>query len=834
MSESADSITPMMRQYRQIRSSLPDDVILFFRLGDFYEMFFDDARTAAPILDVALTRRNGVPMCGVPHHAVDSYMARLLRAGRKVAVCDQMEDAAAAKGIVRRDVTRIVTPGTVTESVMLEPNRHAFLAAVHAAGGKWGLALLDLSTGAFECEEHGTAERLRDALRRAVPRECVASASALEKDGAKAFLSEAASAPVTACDDWTFEYEAARDTLVRHFRVHALDGFGCEGRAAVVGAAGAALHYVREELRRPVAHVRGMRLRGDGSFMQLDEATCTNLDLVPRRGRDAGETVLGVLDGTRTPMGGRLLRDWLLQPLTDVDAIGRRHDGVAGFVSDRGMLRDFVEMLTEVRDLERLVARLGGGSGNARDLIGVARSLGCLPGLQSVIENHPAGLVRELRDALAPMPDIVRAIDQAIVDEPPATVKEGGMIRGGHSGELDALREAASQGREWLARYQASEQERTGIKTLKVRHNKVFGYYIEVSKGQLANVPSDYQRKQTVATGERYVTAELRDYETRIVGAQEKAVALEYELFCAVRDVVVGETACIQRVARALAELDVLAALADAALARRYVRPSINGGETIRIAGGRHPVVEGIAAERFVPNDVLLDNAANQLLIITGPNMAGKSTYIRQVAVLVIMAQAGSFVPADEAEIGVVDRVFTRVGASDDLARGRSTFMVEMQETASILNSATPRSLIVLDEIGRGTSTFDGISIAWAVAEYLHNNEKVKAKTLFATHYHELTDLAVTLRGVKNYNVLVREQGDGIVFLRRMVTGGADKSYGIQVARLAGMPAEVIDRAREILANLEEGEMSESGQPKLARRRGRKARDLPGQMDLFG
>jgi DNA mismatch repair protein MutS len=824
----------MMRQYRQIRSSLPDDVILFFRLGDFYEMFFDDAKTAAPILDVALTRRNGVPMCGVPYHAVDSYMARLLRAGRKVAVCDQMEDAAAAKGIVRRDVTRIVTPGTVTESVMLEPNRHSFLAAIHEAGGKWGLALLDLSTGSFECEEHGSADRLRDALRRAAPLECVASASGLAKEGAKDFLSGASSAPVTACDDWTFEYEAARDTLVRHFRVHALDGFGCEGRTAVVGAAGAALHYVQEELRRPVAHIRGMRLRGDGSFMQLDEATCANLDLVPRRGRDAGETVLGVLDGTRTPMGGRLLRDWLLQPLTDVEAMGRRHDGVDGFVSNRAMLRDFVEMLTEVRDLERLVARLGGGGGNARDLVGVARSLGCLPGLQAVVESHPAGLVRELREALAPMPEIVRSIEQAIADEPPATVKEGGMIRGGHSVELDALREAATQGREWLARYQASEQNRTGIRTLKVRHNKVFGYYIEVSKGQLANVPAEYQRKQTIATGERYVTAELRDYETRIVGAQEKAVALEYELFCAVRDAVVAETARIQSVARALAELDALAALADVALARRYVRPSMNGGETIRIAGGRHPVVEGIAAERFVPNDVLLDNGGNQLLIITGPNMAGKSTYIRQVAVLVIMAQAGSFIPADAAEIGVVDRVFTRVGASDDLARGRSTFMVEMQETASILNSATPRSLIVLDEIGRGTSTFDGISIAWAVAEYLHNNDKVKAKTLFATHYHELTDLALTFGGVKNYNVLVREQGDGIVFLRRIVPGGADKSYGIQVARLAGMPAEVIDRAREILANLEEGEISESGQPKLARRRGRKARELPGQMNLFG
>jgi DNA mismatch repair protein MutS len=835
MSETTDTLTPMMRQYRQIRASLPDGVILFFRLGDFYEMFFDDAKTAAPILDVALTRRNGVPMCGVPHHAVDSYMARLLRAGRKVAICDQMEDPADAKGIVRRDVTRIVTPGTATESAMLESNRHTFLAAVHCVGGIWGLALLDLSTGAFECEEHATVERLREALRRAVPRECVAAASVLEKDGLRAVLVETTAAPVSACDDWTFEYETARDTLVRHFHVHSLDGFGCEGRAAAVGAAGAALHYVREELRRPVAHIRSMRLRGDGTFMQLDESTCVNLDLAPRRGREAAQTLLGVLDATRTPMGGRLLRDWLLQPLTDLLAIRRRHDGIEGFVENRGMMRDLIELLGEVRDLERLIARLSGGGGNARDLVAVARSLNCLPSLKTLLEDHPAPVACSLREAFAPMPDLVRRIDEAIVDEPPAVVKEGGMIRKGHHAELDSLRAAATEGREWLAQYQVAEQERAGIKSLKVRHNRVFGYYIEVSKGQLANVPANYQRKQTVATGERYVTPELKDYETRIVGAQDKAMALEYELFCAVREEVTKETVRIQAIAQAVAQLDVLAAFADRALAMRYVRPEMNDSDTIRIRAGRHPVVEGIAgSERFVPNDALLDNRRNQLLIITGPNMAGKSTYIRQVALLVIMAQAGSYVPAEEAEIGIVDRVFTRVGASDDLARGRSTFMVEMQETANILNNATARSLIVLDEIGRGTSTFDGISIAWAVAEYLHSKESVKAKTLFATHYHELTDLAMTMPGVKNYNVLVRDQGEGIVFLRRIVPGGADKSYGIQVARLAGMPGEVIERAREILANLEEGEISESGQPKLAKRRNRKVRDLPGQMDLFG
>jgi len=595
------------------------------------------------------------------------------------------------------------------------------------------------------------------------------------------------------------------------------------------------LHYVKEELRHQAGHIRSFSVRCAGDSLLLDEATCRNLDLVAGPGRKSTATLLHVLDVTRSPMGARKLRDWMRRPSATLAEIGSRHDAVETFHAERARLGDVREAMANVRDLERLVARIGTGGGNARDVAAVGRSLACVPAVRQLIADSVVPRLVDLTGRLAPLPELVTLIERAIVDEPPLTVREGGLIRKGYNPDLDELRDAASEGRQWLASYQTGEQERTGIKNLKVRHNKVFGYYIEVSKGQLGNVPPEYTRKQTLVNAERFITPELKEYESKILGAQDRAVALEYEMFSAVRDEVIGQTPGIQATADALAELDVLTTLADRALALRYVRPNMTSGDTLRIKNGRHPVVERMPdAERFVPNDTLLDAVQNQLIIITGPNMAGKSTYIRQVALMVIMAQMGSFVPADEAEIGVVDRVFTRVGASDDLARGRSTFMVEMQETANILNNATPRSLIVLDEIGRGTSTFDGISIAWAVAEYLHNNLSVKAKTLFATHYHELTDLTVTLAGVKNYNVLVRERNDRVVFLRKIVPGGSDKSYGIQVARLAGLPAGVIERAQEILANLEEGELGESGQPKIAKKRPRAPRDSTSQMDLFG
>jgi len=594
------------------------------------------------------------------------------------------------------------------------------------------------------------------------------------------------------------------------------------------------LYYVREELRHQVGHIRSFSVRSSADFLLIDEATCANLDLVPLRGREASVSLLQVLDVTKTPMGGRKLREWVLRPLAHLEKITSRHDAVEALTMDRPLLRNLIESLGEIRDMERLIARIGAGGGNARDVVAVGHSLACLPAVRKLVENHRVAMLKQLGQAIVPLPELVDLIRRAIVDEPPATVREMGLIRSGYNSDLDELRCAATEGRKWLAEYQASEQERTGIKTLKVRHNKVFGYYIEVSKGQSKNVPQEYTRKQTLVNAERFITPELKEYENKILGAQDRAMALEYEIFLEVRNAVVLETERIQAAAEAVAQLDVLTSLADRALALRYMRPRMTTGDAIMIRNGRHPVIEQMPdAERFVPNDALLDSSQNQLVIITGPNMAGKSTYIRQVALIVIMAQMGSFVPASEAEMGLVDRVFTRVGASDDLTRGRSTFMVEMQETANILNNATPKSLIVLDEIGRGTSTFDGISIAWAVAEYLHNNERVKAKTLFATHYHELTDLALTMTGVRNYNVLVRERDDKVVFLRKIVPGASDKSYGIQVARLAGMPEEVIERSKEILTNLEEGEFGESGQPKIARRQPRKGKWDPAQMNLF-
>ena len=825
----SDTVTPMMAQYRRLRAEVSADTILFFRLGDFYEIFFDEAKDVSQLLDLTLTKRQGMPMCGVPHHAAEGYIAKLIKAGRKVAICDQMEDPAQAKGIVRRDITRVITPGTLLEEHVLEARLNNYVAGLWTDGAAHGLAFLDISTGAFWIEEAASANAVRENLIRYAPSEIVVPAESID-----AYRKLAGDGRLlTGHEDWTFDLDTARDLLQRQFRVHSLDGFGCGDCAAGVRAAGAVMHYVQRELKRPLDHVRQVRVKNPADFLLLDEATVRNLDLVESRA-GAAYTVLGVLDATRTPMGGRLLRDWLLRPLADRAGIGRRLDGVAALVANRRLLLDLRDALAEIRDLERLIARLNAGTGNARDVRALGRSLAGLPRVRELLAGAPAPLLADLAGALAPQPDLVELIERAIVDEPPVPIREGGMIRAGYHAELDALKAAATQGRQWLADFQAREQERTGIKSLKVRHNNVFGYYIEITKSNLAAVPPDYVRKQTMVNAERFITPELKEYENKIFGAQERAMALELDLFLEIRAQAVARTAPVQQAAAAVAQLDVVGALADRAGALRYVRPRLVDGDVLRIAGGRHPVIETLPGERFVPNDTLLDNGANQLVLITGPNMAGKSTYIRQVAVLTILAHLGSFVPADEMELGLVDRVFTRVGASDDLARGRSTFMVEMQETANILNNATPRSLIVLDEIGRGTSTFDGISIAWAVAEHLHNSAATKAKTLFATHYHELTDLALTLPGVKNYNVLVRERGDQIAFLRKIVPGAADKSYGIQVARLAGLPAEVIGRAREILHNLEEGEFEEGGQPKLARRYGRKGRENPNQLNLFG
>lgn len=847
-----EELTPMMRQYRRIKSELPEGVILLFRLGDFYEMFFDDARTAAPILGVALTQRAGTPMCGVPHHAIDAYLAKLIRAGRKVALCDQMEDPAQAKGIVRREVTRVVTPGTVTEDEILDAARNNYLAAIYWGGQSettaasplsgataspcavgFGLALFDLSTGEFTVEALADVPAVIESLKRNAPSECLVTRGQRVAPLLAEIFSSQATGTLTEVDDWLMEYDCAYDRLVRNFHVHSLEGFGCEGRSELVCPAGALIHYVKEELRHTIDHIRAIQVRQSQDFLMLDENTCVNLDLVPQRGKSKEFTLLGVLDNTQTPMGARLLRSWIVRPLRQVAAIQSRHDAVERFTKQRLLLNELRERLTSVRDLERLIARIGTGRGNARDVKALASSLLPVPEIRARMLNAGDPLLQQTSERLHPLPELVELIEAAIADTPPVSLKEGGIIRQGYHAELDELRALASEGHAWLAKYQAAEQERTGIKTLKVRHNKVFGFYIEISKGQVASAPPEYERRQTLVNAERFITPELKEYEQKIFGAQDKSTALEFELFCEIREKIIAETARIQQTADALAQLDVLASLADRALALGYVRPAMTDDETLDIRDGRHPVIEQLPdAEQFVPNDANLDCRDHQIMLITGPNMAGKSTYIRQVALIAIMAHIGSFVPAHAARIGVVDRVFTRVGAGDDLARGRSTFMVEMQETANILNNATGRSLIVLDEIGRGTSTFDGISIAWAVAEYLHNTPRVKAKTLFATHYHELTDLALTLNGVKNYTVQVREHGDSVVFLRRIAPGMADKSYGIHVARLAGMPVEVIERSKEILNNLEEGEL-EAGFPKLAKQGRRKSQTDSNQMTFF-
>ena len=829
----SETLTPMMAQYRQMRAGLPEDTLLFFRLGDFYEMFFEDAQTASQLLDITLTRRQSVPMCGVPYHAADYYLARLIRTGRKVAICEQMEDPAKAKGLVKREITRIVTPGTALEETVLEARASNYLCGGCVLNGKIGLAGLELSTGAFWMEEPENTAAAADVLAKMAPTEWV------WPEGGHPLLPPAPpGAAATRLEDWRFMIEGARETLIRHFGVLSLDGFGLEDFSAGVCAAGALLDYVARDLRRDIRHVRRIEGRRSTDFMMLDEATVANLELVASRSGAGGPTVLGVLDVTRTAMGGRLMREWLARPLHGVKGIVDRHDAVEGLVRDTARRERIRELLGEMRDLERLLSRLSAGAGNARDARGMGQSLQFIPELREATVAAADSLTSSLAEFLVPLSGLREQIERALVDEPPALTRDGGMIRAGYHPELDELRAIATSGKDWIAQFQAAEQQRTGIKSLKVRHNRVFGYYIEVTQSNLSQVPAHYTRKQTLANAERFITDELKTYENKILGAQDRAIALEQEIFQELRNAILGETAALQKMAAALATLDVLAALADRAVFLNYVRPVMKEGVALVIRDGRHPVVETLpGAERFVPNDTRLDDGDHQLIILTGPNMAGKSTYIRQVALIVILAHIGSFVPAAGAEMGVVDRVFTRVGASDDLARGRSTFLVEMQETARILNAATPRSLIVLDEIGRGTSTFDGISIAWAVAEYLHNQGTVKAKTLFATHYHELADLALTLPGVKNYNVLVRERGDKIAFLRKVAPGAADKSYGIQVARLAGLPAPVIERAREILSNLEEGEFGEAGQPKIARHAARKAgKNLepdPKQLNLF-
>ncbi|MGE5507975.1 MAG: DNA mismatch repair protein MutS [Chitinophagales bacterium] len=815
----ADELTPMLQQYFEVKRECGDAIVLF-RLGDFFEMFGADAELAAPLLEITLTGREAgragrIPMCGVPHHAVLGYAAKLVAAGYKVALCDQVEDPRFAKGIVKREVTRILTPGTAIELDAGEGRSKRYLASLVTRGGAWGLAYVEVATGEFGTTELSGEEagaRLRHELLRLAPAEVLVPqgvAGAGETGPLKGEYAgvwpEGLAAAITPLDEEAFRPETAAHLLKEHFGTVSLAGFGCEGRPLATAAAGGALKYLYDTQRTALSHLTRLSTYAVDSTMVLDPATRRSLELTEAQ-RDGGRrgTLLGVLDRTVTALGGRLLSDWVQRPLKEVAPIRCRLDAVEELVGERATRRRLREALKEVYDLERLVGRVGLGVANGRDLVALGRSLAGLPKLKAELQPGRCALLRETFASLDPLEDLADLLSRALVDEPPAGVREGGLIRPGYSAELDELRQAASGGKEWIAGLEARERQETGIKSLKVGFNRVFGYYLEVSKANLHLVPEGrYLRKQTLVGAERFVTPELKEYEALVLGAEEKMNGLEYELFLQLRQAVAERAARIQATARLVALVDVLAALAEVAAANGYVRPEVDEGDTIRIEEGRHPVVEqNLPSGAFVPNDAHLD-ADRRFLLITGPNMAGKSTYLRQVALIVLMAQIGSFVPARAARIGLVDRVFTRVGAADDLAAGQSTFMVEMIEVANILHHATRRSLIILDEVGRGTSTFDGLAIAWALTEYLVEPGLVGAKTLFATHYHELIHLEGRLPGLCNLSVAVKKEGDEVIFLRRIVPGGADESYGIEVARLAGLPRPLLGRAREILAELD-------------------------------
>jgi DNA mismatch repair protein MutS len=835
--------TPMMQQYQSIRRTLPAGSLLLFRLGDFYELFFEDAKVAAPLLNVALTKRNGMPMCGVPFHAAESYIGRLIKAGHRVAICDQTSEPTPGR-IVERKVTQIISPGTVSDFHLLESSRNNFLAAIAAeerrsSTGKerYGLALLDISTGEFRVTEVSSFGALEDELTRFAPTEVLVADSHPELVRRIPRSS--------AYDGYTFELDHAIYILREQFSVQSLDGFGCGHMPFATGAAGAIIHYLRHQLRRETAHIRALGVFLSDQYVAMDVATQQNLELVESNRQKTETSLLAALNRTVTPMGGRLLRHWILKPLRSLGAIRRRHEMIQQFLNQSFLLSALRETLTQIRDVERTLGRLSQGNGNARDIAALRLSLESLPDLKAHLRALAKATLTEEKEALSiqiaegihELPELVGRLRDALVEELPALLKEGGMFRDGFDPALDQLRAASKGGKDWIAALQQREIERTGIKSLKVRFNSVFGYFIEITNANLDSVPEDYTRKQTTVNGERFVTPELKEVESKILGADERAKALEYELFLRLRETLLKYLDELQSTARSIALLDVTASLAETARLYGYTRPSVTDDFRIAIRDGRHPVLDqNLTEEKFVPNDCLLDDQENRLMLVTGPNMAGKSTFIRQVALIVLMAQIGSFVPAAEAEIGIVDRIFTRVGASDDLSRGQSTFMVEMNETANIVNNATERSLVILDEIGRGTSTFDGLSIAWSVAEYLH--DILKARTLFATHYHEMTELSVICPGVRNYNVAVREWNDQIIFLRKIQPGAADKSYGIQVARLAGLPKEIVDRAKEILANLEASELNAQGKPRLAeakilRQRPRRREEQKPQLNLF-
>jgi DNA mismatch repair protein MutS len=809
--------TPAMRQYLDVKRQ-HRDAIVFFRMGDFYEMFYEDALAAARALELTLTSRakdaagGAIPMCGVPYHAADTYLARLVRKGYRVAICDQVEDPRKAKGIVRRAVTRVISPGTFTDAHYLDAREPAFLAAVVPRSDAWGLAFLDVSTGEFAAAECAGLEALAAELAVLRPREILVA------DGVDlgALTTAASSGRLTRVDAWTFDADRAREVLCAQLKASSLAGYGLEQAPAAVAAAGSIVSYLRATQPGDLAHVRDISLRLAADALLVDPVTLRHLNVVEGVDGGRGGSLLETIDRTVTAMGGRLLRRWLVRPLVALARIQDRLDAVEDVAfrgTERGKLR---EALKGMLDLERVAARISLGTAGPRDLAGLAQSIDLLPRLRTIGEPLQAPLVRSLFAELDDLTDVRDRITRTLADEPPALAREPGVIRDGHDAELDELRAISRGGKSAIAQMEEAERIRTGISSLKIRYNRVFGYYIEISKANLAGVPADYLRKQTIAGGERFITPALKDYEDRVIGADDRIVEREVQLFEALRTAIAAETPRLLDTARALAALDVLAALADTAAACNFIKPHVHDGDDFVAADARHPIVERHATAAFVPNDVQLDAATRQLVILTGPNMGGKSTYLRQVALLALLAQAGSFVPARTAKLAIVDRIFARVGASDNIARGQSTFMVEMQETAAILHNATSRSLVILDEIGRGTATFDGLSLAWAVAEHLATNRRARPKTIFATHYHELTDLADAVPGVVNAHVAAREFKDDIVFLHKIVAGRSDRSYGIQVARLAGLPPTVVQRASEILRALEHDELRRGGRPSLS------------------
>lgn len=833
-----EKLTPMMQQYMEIKSQYTN-CILFFRLGDFYEMFFEDAELASKELEITLTARdcgleNRAPMCGVPHHAVDTYIAKLVNKGYKVAICEQVEDPAVAKGIVKRDIVRVITPGTVIDTNILDDKKNNYIMSIYKSGYVYGISVADITTGSFSCTQilwGNTRSKLFDEIAKYAPTEIIANSEFLNDIQLYEKVTKNFDAFISAFDDMHYEFNTAKQRINQHLQDVSQNSlkFKAEGKETAISSAGALIAYLAETQMSKLNVIIDIDFYNTEEFMVIDASTRRNLEITETM-RDRGKkgSLLWVLDKTVSSVGGRMLRKWLEQPLTDISEINSRINAVDELRINYIKRNTLRESLKKVYDIERLMSKVVFGTANCRDLLALKNSFLNIPAIKKSISDFSSQMIVEIEQNLDPLTDIYELIQRSIVDEPPVTVKEGGIIREGYDSEVDRLRNSSTDGKTWLASLESKEREKTGIKNLKVGYNRVFGYYLDVTKSYYNLVPDYFIRKQTLANSERYITEELKKIEDTILGAEDKLIELEYSIFLKIRNAVAEQVERINQSAKMIALLDVLASFAEVAERNNYVRPEVNDGQEIAINGGRHPVIEATLSEaRFVPNDVLLNDQEDRLLIITGPNMAGKSTYMRQVALIVLMAQIGCFVPADSAVVGVCDRIFTRVGASDDISSGQSTFMVEMTEVANILKNATKRSLLIFDEVGRGTSTFDGLSIAWAVIEYV-GSSSIGAKTLFATHYHELTKLEGKVEGVKNYCISVKEKGDDIIFLRKIIRGGADDSYGIQVAKLAGVPDEVINRAKEILAELEAADIS-----KKERRILKNSIPVEGQLDLF-